>query len=130
MSRNILVVDDCGTTRKLLSYMVRSGGFSSIAASNGIEAMAKMAQNDIHLIVTDLNMPQMDGLELIKAVRDDGNHKDVPIIMLTTEAEERDKRRGLEAGADFYLTKPVTTESLIHHIEKLLQVTRTQNKGG
>ncbi len=118
--KKILIVDDCSTTRKILSSMIKSIGYSPVAAMNGFDALEKLAQNDISLMVTDLNMPQMDGLELIKNIRESDDYKGIPIIMVTTESDERDREQGMEAGADVYVTKPVTSQRLTYEIKKLL----------
>ncbi len=120
MSKTILVVDDSDTTRKLISYMVKSMGYKTVGAVNGLDALEKLAQNDIALVLTDLNMPQMDGLELAKSIRGDDNYKEMPIIMISTESEEEDRKKGMEAGVDQYLTKPVTSKWLSYQIGKLL----------
>ena len=120
MNKNILIVDDCDTTRKLLSFMIKGGGHNPIPASNGIDALEKLAQNEIHLVLTDLNMPQMDGLELVKAMRSDDNYKNIPVIMVSTEAEDKDKKMGYDAGVTLYMTKPVTAKWLVYQIDKLL----------
>ncbi|MBI5893172.1 MAG: response regulator [Deltaproteobacteria bacterium] len=120
MSKNILIVDDCDTTRKLLSFMVKGGGYNPIPASNGIDALEKLAQNEIILVITDLNMPQMDGLELVKTIRGDENYKNIPVIMVSTEAGENDKKMGYDAGVTLYITKPVTAKWLVYQIEKLI----------
>ncbi|MBI5682313.1 MAG: response regulator [Deltaproteobacteria bacterium] len=120
MSKNILIVDDCDTTRKLISYMVKGAGYNPIGAVNGFDALEKLAQNEISLVVTDLNMPQMDGLELARNIKTDENYKGMPVIMLTTESSEKDKETGLQAGVDVYMTKPVTSKWLAYQIQKLL----------
>lgn len=120
MAQNILIVDDCDTTRKLLSYMIKSAGHNPVAAVNGLDALEKLAQNNISLVLTDLNMPQMDGLELTKTIKSDDNYKHLPIIMISTEAAEQDKERGMKAGVNVYMTKPVTSKWLGYQLEKLL----------
>ena len=95
MEKKILVVDDCDTTRKLLSYIIREKGYKIISATNGIEALEIMATDPADLIVTDLNMPQMDGYELSKSLRGQDSYRDIPIIMITTEAGEADRRIGM-----------------------------------
>ncbi len=116
----ILVVDDCGVTRKLLSFMIRGGGYGITQAGNGVEGLEKLAGTDVDLIVTDLNMPLMDGLEFSMNVRNIEAYKHIPIIMLTTEAGEEDRKRGEEAGISVYLVKPVEPATLIGEIEKLI----------
>jgi len=120
MEKKILIVDDCDTTRKLLSYIIRERGYTIIGASNGIEALELMAANTVDLVLTDLNMPQMDGYELSKNIRSAEAYSDLPIIMVTTEAGEQDKKMGADAGVSTFLTKPITPQRLIYEIEKLL----------
>lgn len=120
MEKKILVVDDCDTTRKLLSYIMREQGYKILTASNGIEALEVLAAHQIDLVVTDLNMPQMDGLELSRNITESGAHPKPPIIMVTTETSETDRKMGMEAGVTTYLSKPITPQKLIQEIEKLL----------
>jgi two-component system chemotaxis response regulator CheY len=115
----ILIVDDCSTTRKLMSLSLKSKGFDVLLAENGIDAIEKLATNKVNMIVTDLNMPYMDGLELIKRIRSDYG-KDLPILMVTTEADEDERRKAIEAGADGYLVKPVSAEQMKDNIKKIL----------
>jgi len=117
----ILVVDDCGVTRKLLSFMIKGGGFRTAQAGNGVEGLEKLAIMDVDLIVTDLNMPLMDGLEFSMNVRSIDAYKHIPIIMLTTEAGEEDRKKGEEAGVSAYLVKPVLPTTLLGEIKKLIQ---------
>ena len=116
----ILVVDDCNVTRKLISFMVRGKGYRTQNASNGVEGLEKLGTTDVDLIITDLNMPLMDGLEFSKNVRQMEAYRHIPIIMLTTEAGEEDRRKGEEAGISAYLVKPVKAETLIAEIERLI----------
>ena len=120
MDKKILVVDDCDTTRKLLSYIIRERGYKIISATNGIEALEVMATNSVDLIVTDLNMPQMDGYELSKSLRAQDTTREIPIIMVTTEAGDADRKAGLEAGGTTYLSKPISPQRLLYEIEKLI----------
>lgn len=120
MEKKVLIVDDCGTTRKLLSYIIRERGYLIFNASNGIEALETMATNPVDLVVTDLNMPQMDGFELSRSLRDSPDYQELPIIMITTEGSEEDKRMGKEAGVTTYLTKPISPQRLIYEIEKVI----------
>ncbi|MBI5643116.1 MAG: response regulator [Deltaproteobacteria bacterium] len=120
MDKKILIVDDCDTTRKLLSYIIRERGYKIIGASNGIEALEVMAANPVDLVVTDLNMPQMDGFELSKSLRGQPEYHELPIIMITTESSDADKKAGMEAGVTTYLSKPISPQRLIYEIEKLI----------
>jgi len=116
----ILVVDDCSVTRKLLSFMIKGKGYRIITAGNGVEGLEKLAASDVDLILTDMNMPLMDGLEFARNVSGIDGYRHIPIIMLTTEAGEEDRRLGEEAGIKTYLVKPVKAEELIEEIEKLI----------
>lgn len=120
MAKSVLVVDDCGTTRKLISFLLKGKGYSAVHASNGIEALEKLATADVDIIITDLNMPQMDGLELIKNLRSDEKYKAMPIIMVSTESAEMDKKMAKDLGASTYIVKPVTQDRLVYEIEKLI----------
>lgn len=120
MDKKILIVDDCGTTRKLLSYIIREKGYDILSASNGIEALEILATNEVAMVVTDLNMPQMDGLELSRSLRENDQYKELPIVMVTTEAGEVDRKVGKEAGVTTFLTKPISPQKLLYEIEKLL----------
>ncbi len=120
MEKKILIVDDCGTTRKLLSYIIKEKGYKIYGASNGIEALEMLATHPVDLVVTDLNMPQMDGFELSKSLRENDDHKETPIIMITTEASDVDKKISMDAGVTTYLTKPISPQRLIYEIEKVI----------
>ena len=120
MSKNVLIVDDCDTTRKILSYMVKGADFNPIGAANGLDALEKLAQNEIMVVVTDLNMPQMDGFELVSNIRENPSLKDIPVIMVTTEADELKKNMGLSAGVDIFVSKPVTSKWLTYQLQKLV----------
>lgn len=120
MEKSVLIVDDCDTTRKLLSYIIRERGFKIIGASNGIEALEVLATTPIDIVLTDLNMPQMDGYELSRSLRGQDEYKDLPIVMITTEASEADKKLGMEAGVNTYLSKPISPQRLLYEIEKLV----------
>lgn len=120
MGKTILIVDDCETTRKLLSYMVKGAGYNTIVAVNGIDALEKLAQNDISLVITDLNMPQMDGLELVRTMRNESSYSNIPVIMISTESGDKDREMGIRAGVNIYMTKPVTSRWLAYQIAKLI----------
>ncbi len=120
MMEQILVVDDCNVTRKLISFMVKGKGYRTQGAANGVEGLERLASTDVDLIITDLNMPLMDGLEFSKNVRQIEAYRHIPIIMLTTEAGEEDRKMGEEAGISSYLVKPVKPERLIEEIERFI----------
>ena len=118
MAKSVLVVDDCNTTRRLISLLLKGKGYNSIHAQNGLDALEKLAVNEVDIVITDLNMPLMDGLELIKTLRQDDKYRELPIIMVSTESAEMDKKVAREMGASTYMVKPVTQERLIYEIQK------------
>ena len=118
--KTVLLVDDCRTTRKLVTYLIKGGGFHILQAENGLEALEILARNDVDIVLSDMNMPQMDGLELIKSMKEDNSYKSIPVIMLTTEADKDEKERGLQIGATSYLTKTVGKEKLLEEINKYI----------
>jgi len=117
----IMIVDDCQITRKLLGHYLKSRGYSVIFAENGLDALEKLGTEKVNLIMTDLNMPYMDGIELLKAIKSDPNMSDIPILMVTTENDSADKERALLSGADGYIVKPVTGEAIAENIKIILK---------
>ncbi len=117
----ILVVDDDKTTRKLLSLYLKGKGHEVITAENGLEAIEKVGTEGINLVVTDMNMPYMDGIELVKNLKADPASSQIPIVMVTTEADEEEKKRAYEAGVDDYLVKPTNAEQINASIKKILK---------
>lgn len=117
----ILVVDDSSTVRKLITYVLSKGNYETIEAGDGIEALEKLALNQIDLIIADLNMPRMDGLELIRTIRESSSYDRVPIIMLTTETDEAEKKEALKRGANIYLVKPMPPIMLLDKIKNLFE---------
>ncbi len=115
-----MIVDDCPTTRKILSIYLRSKGFEVTTADNGLDAIEKLATHAVNMILTDLNMPYMDGIELTRTIRSDPNWSSLPILMVTTEADPEERARALEAGANGYIVKPVTADSVTHSIKSIL----------
>lgn len=117
----ILVVDDCQTTRKILGLYLKAKGFDVVSAENGLDAIEKLASHDVNLIMSDLNMPFMDGIELVKTLKADPNTLHIPILMVTTEADPEEKAKAMEAGASAYLVKPVTAEAVAFNIKDILK---------
>ena len=111
---NILVVEDSPTMRQLISFaMKRIPDARVIEATDGVDALKKLSSDKIDLILCDINMPVMDGLKLVSLVRGNATFKDIPIIMVTTEGAEEDRKRALAIGANAYLPKPIQTQELI-----------------
>jgi CheY-like chemotaxis protein len=117
----ILVVDDDKTTRKLLSLYLKAKGYEVVTAENGLDAMEKLATEDINLVVTDMNMPYMDGIELTKTLRADDSWKNLPIVMVTTEADDDERKKAYDTGVDDYLVKPANAEQISDSIKKILK---------
>jgi two-component system, chemotaxis family, sensor kinase CheA len=103
--RRALVVDDSPLTRELLVTMMESAHFEVIEAADGLIALKQLQTFHFEVVVSDLEMPHMDGIELAKAIKSDPKLKKLPVILVTTRGSDEDKRRGLDAGADAYITK-------------------------
>lgn len=120
MGKKILVVDDSSLVRDMHSFMLRSGGFDVDTAENGHVAFEKILQNQYDVLVTDINMPVLDGFALCKDVRANDKTKDLPIILISTRAEAEDKMKGFSAGANLYIVKPVKAEELIESVSTFI----------
>ncbi len=120
MGKTIMTVDDSASVRQMVGFTLKKAGFSVIEASDGKDALGKL-QGEVHLIVTDLNMPNMDGIELIKNVRKNPAYKFVPIVMLTTESQASKKQEGKQAGATGWIVKPFKPDQLLAVVNKLLR---------
>ncbi len=120
MAKCILVVDDSETVRQVLQMTLANSGFHVVEAEDGHDALNKLAHNSVDMMITDLNMPNMDGLELIKQVRQAGAHRFTPIVMLTTESSEEKKLAGREAGASGWIVKPFKPEQLLKVVKLVL----------
>jgi two-component system, chemotaxis family, chemotaxis protein CheY len=119
---NILVVEDSPTMRQLISFaMKRIPNAVVIEATDGVDALKKLSSdNKIDLILADINMPVMDGLKLVSLVRGNPSFKDIPIIMVTTEGAEEDRKRAIAIGANAYLPKPIQTQELLKLVTTFL----------
>lgn len=113
MLKKIMTVDDSPTVRHILNMTLSEAGYQVVEAIDGEDAVNMLAQTDIDLLVTDLNMPNMDGVELIKRVRQQPGKRFMPIIMLTAEAQQEMKTEGKKAGASGWITKPFRPEQLL-----------------
>ena len=113
MSTTILVVDDSATTRSLVaSFLAELGDTEVVEAASGFEALRVLPARRVDLIVTDINMPDINGLELISFVRANPNYRRIPVVIITTENSAEDRKRGLELGASDYLVKPFSAADL------------------
>ena len=120
MAKTILTVDDSGSLRQMLSFSLKAAGYDVVEAVDGLDAMEKARQQTVDLVLTDQNMPRMDGLSLIKALRAMKNYQSVPILMLTTESGDDMKVQGKAAGANGWLVKPFDPARLTEVVKKLI----------
>jgi two-component system chemotaxis response regulator CheY len=119
-SQRVLVVDDSSTMRAFVVAALESDGFEVTAAKSGFEALKILPGASFHLIVTDVNMPDINGLELVRYVRNSPDHKATPLIIISTDGRERDRERGMHLGATAYLVKPFKPEELIKLARQVL----------
>jgi len=120
MSISIMHVDDSASIRQMVSFTLKNAGYELVEAVDGVDALSKLNENPVKLVLTDLNMPNMDGIELIEKIRASSDHKFVPIIMLTTESQAEKKQEGKAAGATGWIVKPFKPEGLIAVIKKVI----------
>ncbi len=120
MAKTIATVDDSASVRQMVGFTLREAGYDVIEACDGKDALSKINGVNVNLVVTDLNMPNMDGIELIKNLRANSAFKFVPIIMLTTESQNEKKLEGKNAGATGWIVKPFKPEQLVAVIKKVI----------
>ncbi len=120
MTTKVLVVDDSQMVRDLHSFMLQSAGYEVVGAQNGSEAVEMLLSDSFDLVVTDINMPQMDGYELTRTIRKMRGHENTPVIVVSTESEAVDKAKGFEAGANVYVVKPATADTLVMNAQMLV----------
>ena len=123
MALTALVVEDSPTMRQLIVFALsRIRGLTVVEADDGVDALKKLAGGKFDIILTDINMPVMDGLKLVKRVRSDEVLKDIPIVIITTEGAEEDRQRALALGANAYITKPIQAPQVIAKVKSLLSL--------
>ncbi|MCP4406245.1 MAG: response regulator [Gammaproteobacteria bacterium] len=119
MPKIILVVDDSASIRQVVSIALKGAGYEVIEASDGMDALSKLNGQKVHLIVSDVNMPNLDGIGLVKKVKAHPQYKFTPILMLTTESQESKKQEGKAAGAKAWLVKPFQPPALLSAVARL-----------
>ncbi|OPY73280.1 MAG: hypothetical protein A4E64_02611 [Syntrophorhabdus sp. PtaU1.Bin058] len=119
--KTVLIVDDSPTIRKLLAYILKKKSYIIAEAEDGMDAMEKLSHVQVDLVIVDLNMPNMDGIEFVKGLRDNYYYMDTPVIMLTTTKDERLRKDAFEAGVNMFLNKPVQPGVLLYKVESFLQ---------
>lgn len=120
MGKTILVVDDSPSMREMIAFTLKRAGYTIVQSGDGQEALAKLGNERVALIITDLNMPVMDGMTFIRQARINPHLKFTPILMLTTESQEEKKQEGKAAGATGWLVKPFDPQQLLSTIAKVL----------
>ena len=121
MSKTILVVDDSVSMRQMVTFTLKGAGFEVVEAGDGKEAVAKLNGGaKPNLVITDLNMPNMDGISLINEIRGMAAHKFTPVLMLTTESADDKKKEGQSAGATGWIVKPFNPDQMLQVIKKVL----------
>jgi two-component system, chemotaxis family, chemotaxis protein CheY len=121
---NVLIVEDSPTMRQLIAFALkRIRGVRIVEASDGVDGLKKLSSERFDLILTDINMPIMDGLKLVSLVRNDANYKTIPIVVITTEGAQEDRERALALGANDYITKPIQPTKILEVARNLLKIT-------
>jgi len=118
-----LVVEDSPMMRQLIVFALsRLKNLKVIEADDGVDGLKKLASGRFDIVITDINMPIMDGLKLVKRIRSDAVHRDIPIMIITTEGAEEDRQRALQLGANAYITKPIQAPQVISKVKELLKI--------
>jgi two-component system chemotaxis response regulator CheY len=121
MPKTLMIVDDSASMRQLVSYTIKEAGYDVLAAVNGKDALDKLSNAKVDMVITDLNMPEMDGIEFIKKFRTLPDYKFSPIVMLTTESQDEKKQEGKKAGASGWIVKPFNPEQLMTVVNKFVK---------
>lgn len=115
-----MTVDDSVSVRMMVGFSLKGAGFEVVEAVNGIDALSKLDEHDIQMVVADVNMPEMDGIEFVRKMRQHPRYRFTPVVMLTTESDESIKARGREAGATGWIVKPFKPDQLLEVVRKVL----------
>lgn len=118
--KRIMTVDDSATIRQMVALTLRDAGYEVVEAVDGRDALNRLAKESVDMLITDLNMPNLDGVGLIRAVRHDPANRFIPIIMLTTESHDSKKQEGKAAGASGWIVKPFKPEQLLGVVKMVL----------
>ena len=120
MAKTILVVDDSASMRQVVSMALKQAGHDVIKACDGKDALTKLAGQRVHLVISDVNMPNMDGISFVREMKKNAAYKFVPVIMLTTEGSDEKKKAGQEAGAKAWVVKPFQPAQMLAAVAKLI----------
>ena len=119
MAKCILAVDDSKTMREMVAFTLRGAGYTVVEAENGVLALAALGKEKLDCVITDVNMPQMDGITLTRKIRSQPSHAGTPILILTTEADQTKKNEGRSAGATGWIVKPFSPDKLLQVVAKV-----------
>jgi two-component system chemotaxis response regulator CheY len=120
MTKTIMTVDDSASVRLMVNFTLKDLGYEIIEAENGNDALKKLQTKQIHMLITDINMPEMDGISLVRKVRANPDYKFIPIILLTTESQIEKKNEGKQAGATGWIVKPFKPDQLVAVVKRVL----------
>jgi two-component system, chemotaxis family, chemotaxis protein CheY len=120
MSKKIMTVDDSASVRQMVSFTLKDAGYDVVEAVDGKDALTKLDGTPVNMVITDLNMPNLDGIGLIRELRGKPAFKFIPIIMLTTESQDTKKQEGKSAGATGWIVKPFKSDQLLAVVRKVL----------
>ncbi len=120
MSKRIMTVDDSASVRQMVSFTLKDAGYDVVEAVDGKDALGKLSASPVNMVITDLNMPNLDGIGLIRELRGQAAFKFIPIIMLTTESQDTKKQEGKSAGATGWIVKPFKADQLLAVVRKVL----------
>ena len=120
MAKTIMVVDDSASLRQVVSIALKGAGYDIIEASDGKDGLSKLTGQKVHLIVSDVNMPNMDGITMVKEIKQNPAYKFTPVIMLTTESQESKKTEGKAAGVKAWMVKPFKPDQMLAAVSKLV----------
>ena len=121
MAKHVLIVDDSKTVRNLVAFIMKKEGLKVTVAEDGLDGLEKLyAAGQVDLIISDINMPRMDGFTFIKTIREQDAYRDIPIVVLSTEGQEKDIQAGLKMGANMYMVKPAQPEKMLRNVQMLL----------
>ena len=120
MAKRILVVDDSATVRKFVAASLTMQGFTVVAACDGMDALEKLPSGTFDLVITDLNMPNMDGFEFIRSLRDNPQYRDLPVIILSSLGDRDSIAAGRDLGVQSYLMKPFSLEKIQYEVSKYI----------
>lgn len=120
MGKTVMIVDDSASLRQVVGIALKGAGYTVLEACDGKDALAKLTGDKIHLIISDVNMPNMDGITFVKELKKLANYKFTPVIMLTTESQEGKKAEGQAAGAKAWVIKPFQPDQMLAAVSKLI----------